>query len=313
MGTWRNRNILLRIWRRTLSKERLPASFTVEAALCLTVFLFAALMLLAPVKMMEERRKLQNVMEAAAKDMAQAAYAEKLLQENGSAFLNREQLMGGEESSEGSISESLMEGVNTGVTAARILTSLDSGVFRMPYFTKCEVLQNDMIELELCYEMKLPFHVFGIEGIPMSSVVNRRAWTGAAGGRGAERYGTGGAGSTDEDGYSRDEEGDRVVYVGKTSTVYHKKRSCHYIDNVLQRVDAETIGERRNASGGKYKACESCRPGKHGQVYIMESGTAYHGSESCKAIGSYVQEVKLKEVEHLGPCSYCSGGNKHAV
>ena len=293
--------------------KRYPAGITIEAAFCLPIFLFAALILLAPIRMLDERRKLQNVMEATAKDLALAAYAEKMLQEKGDTFLNRRQVFRteGDELTDGYISENLINGINTGAAAARILTSINSPVFRAPYFTRCEVLQDDMITIELCYEMQLPFRIFGKEGIRMSSVVNRRAWTGSEGGRGAGRYAPGGG--VDEEGYSRDEDGDRVVYVGQTSSVYHKQRSCHYLTNVLKPVDAETIESCRNASGGKYHACESCKPEKKGQVYIMESGTAYHGSESCGAIGAYAREVKLKEVGHLGPCSYCSGGRNHAA
>lgn len=292
--------------------RRFSASITVEAAICLPVFLFAALILLAPIRMLDERRKLQNVMEAAAKDLALAAYAENMLEEKGGALLNRRQLSGSSAGkAEGAISETLLNGINTGAAAARILTSMNGSVFQSPYFTRCEVLQDDMIALELHYEMRFPFRIFGKDGIQMSSVVNRRAWTGAEGGRGSGRYASGKG--ADEDGYSRDADGERVVYVGQTSTVYHKQRSCHYLANVLKPVDAETIDRRRNASGGKYHACESCKPGKHGQVYIMESGTAYHGSESCRAIGAYAREVRLEEVEHLGPCSYCSGGKRHVA
>ena len=292
-------------------QKRKRASFTIEAALCLPVFLFTALMLLAPMKMLDEKRKLQNVMEAAAKDMAQAAYAERLLKEEGSAFLS-----GGKEGANagngtaGELLEGLGEGLNTGYTAARVLASLNGDIIRGAYFTKCEIIRSDMIAMELSYEMRLPFQIFGIESIPMSSVVNRRAWTGAEGGRGADTYGPG----TPEDGeneYDRDEEGDEVVYVGKTSTVYHKDRQCHYLDNVMKRVPGEQVGELRNASGGKYHACEGCKPDLSGSVYIMESGTAYHSSENCKSIGAYAREIKRKDAAHLGPCSYCSGGGKH--
>lgn len=228
---------------------RAPASLTVEAALCLPVFLFTALMLLAPLKLLDERRQLQNVMEAAAKDMAQAAYVERLMETGGKELLNKTPQPAGE-TGEG-IFEGFAEGLNTGVTAARVLASLDGDIYRDPYFEKCNILQNDMIEMELRYDMRLPFSIFGIDSIPMSSVVNRRAWTGTEGGRGKDQYGPAEEGET-SDGFDRDADGDPVVYVGKTSTVYHKDRHCHYLDNVLQRVSAETIGDRRNSSGGRY-------------------------------------------------------------
>lgn len=295
---------------------RKSASLTVEAALCLPVFLFTALMLLAPMKMIDEKRKLQNIMEAAAKDMAQAAYIEKLLEEEGSGFLSGR--TGIEDSAEesrnekrdekgnasGEITDGIKNGLNTGYTAGRVLTSLNGAVIRTPYFETCEILRSDMIEMELKYDMKLPFSIFGIESVPMSSVVNRRAWTGSEGGRGADRYGSGDM--IDGNGYDRDEDGDEVVYIGKTSTVYHKSRHCHYLDNVLKPASGEQIETLRNASGGKYHACESCRPDTSGTVYIMESGTAYHKSSACKAIGAYAQEIKRRDAAHLGGCSYCT-------
>lgn len=226
-------------------------SLTVEAALCLPLFLFTALMLLAPMKMLDSRRQLQNTMEAAAKDMALAAYVENLMEEGGEGLINRAGAAGDALSD---IAGGITDGLNTGFTAARVLASLDQKLYQNPYFETCDILKDDMIEMELHYELRLPFEIFGIDGIPMSSVVHRRAWTGSEGGRGAENYGAGGGAETPADGFDRDEDGDRVVYVGKTSTVYHKDRHCHYLDNVLQKVPGETVGELRNASGGKYHA-----------------------------------------------------------
>lgn len=282
-------------------RRQIPAGITVEAAFCLPLFLFTAVTLLAPIKLMDERRQLQNTMEAAAKDMAKAVYAERIAKELGSGILNR----GGTPADE--TLSGLLDGVGTGLTVARILSSLDGEVFQNAVFSRCEVGRNDKIELELQYELRLPFQLFSLKSIPMSSVVSRRAWTGAEGGRGRSEYGPGGDGE-EEDGYDRDDEGDEVVYQGKTSTVYHKKRNCHYLDNQLKKVDASRITEERNASGGKYHACASCRPEASGQVYIMESGTAYHKDAGCKAIGAYVREVKRRETEGMGACSYCSGG-----
>lgn len=299
---------------------RIKAGITVEAAIALPLFLFTALMLLAPMKMLDERRQLQNVMEAAAKDMAQAAYIEEMIESGGKELIQQGQSSAPEEKAEGlpeaasqtgsGLWEGLKEGVNTGATMARILGALDPEVYRNPVFSRCQVLENDMIELELRYEMRLPFRIFGIESVPMSSVVNRRAWTGSSGGRGADTYGPG-AGDEEGDGFDRDADGDRVVYVGKTSTVYHKNKHCHYLDNVLKKARGEDMDSLRNASGGRYHACKSCKPGSSGPVYILASGTAYHKSPDCRAIGAYAREAKLKDVEHLGPCSYCSKGGGH--
>lgn len=292
--------------RKTQSRERLRASMTLEAALCLPVFLFAAVMLLSPLKLMDQKRQLQNVMEAAAKDMAIFYYTERLVSEKGSGFLNRseadtEGVLGGGAPEEGG---GAAGAAAEGIMAARVLASLDPAMIQNARFTNCGIAENDLIKMELHYEFRLPFRIFGVEYIAQSAVVNRRAWTGSEGGRGKDRYGAAG------DAYDRDEEGDRIVYVGKTSTVYHINRNCHYLSNIMKQVDGATVEELRNASGGKYHACESCRPDQSGSVYILESGSAYHKSESCKALASYARAVKLREAEHLGACSYCSGGKK---
>lgn len=47
-----------------------------------------------------------------------------------------------------------------------------------------------------------------------------------------------------------------------------------------------------------------------GTVYIMPNGSSYHTRMDCSSVVSYVREVPLREVKHLGACSYCGEGGK---
>ena len=146
------------------------------------------------------------------------------------------------------------------------------------------------------YRLKLPFSVFGLDSIPMESVSLRRAWVGAEGGR---LEGGSSAGREEEE---------EVVYLGKNPTRYHVSPLCHYLYNDLQAVSAEQIEGLRNQQGQRYKPCKRCGNASARTYYIMPSGSSYHTSESCSAIGAYVRAVKRSEAEYLGACSYCGGG-----
>lgn len=265
------------------------ASLTIEAAIVLPLFIFMMFILIFPLKVMEEERRLQNTAEAVGKKLAAAEYVkavgEELLKKDGDGNEGLDELINGAE-----------EGLGLGVILAK---AIELKSISNPYFgEETSVFAGDdadMFKAELKYDIKLPFTAYRIANPTASMVVNRRAWTGSDGGRGRSKYTLNG--DTDEE--------DRIVYLGKTATVYHEDPNCHYISNVMQATDASHIGELRNESGGKYHACPSCKPGKSGTVYYFENGTAYHSSEQCKAITSYARAVKLSEVQGMRACSYC--------
>lgn len=315
-------------------KPRLNASLTVEAALCFPLVIAAIFLLSIPLRVIESRRLLQNTMERNAKHLALGAYAASV----GEEFLDPK-------SDTAAQLSSALSGISLAGAGIDILRSLDSGLFCNAHFSELrgaahsdaespasaigaesssgnapvsrtdssgnetstapgasETPQNDLITLRLEYDVRLPFRFFSFDRIPMSSVSSRRAWVGADGGRGRARY----ASRTDDAHYDLDTDGNRIVYVGKNGTRYHKNRHCHYLDNKMTMVSGAEIDTLRNASGGVYHACSSCKPDKSGSVYIFENGSSYHSSEACKSLASYAQSIKLSEAEHLGPCSYCS-------
>ena len=293
--------------------QHLSGSLTVEAALCLPLLLFSCFLLLTPCRVMEERRQLQNRMEAVAKDAAMAAYvvgtASALLEEKNGT--------------EHGMSEEWLKPVSEAAAAVRILAGTQAKhlkrmrfeLLEFPDFasqeekavsegTEIAEQADSMIRMTLACEMHMPFPVFRLPAVKLTSVVNRRAWIGAKGGRGRFRFGEEGK----QDGFDVDDAGNKLVYVGKNGTRYHIDRHCHYIDNRMRPVDGTSIDALRNSYGGRYHACVTCKPGKSGIVYIFESGSSYHADTSCRAISSSASIYKIEEVAHLGPCSYCSKG-----
>lgn len=265
-------------------------SLTVEAAFVFPLFLFAMVTLMTPFSMMNRQRQVQAVVESVCEDLCRLAYVGYELKEKKTEIKLPEEE--GLDFGEHGLDEAAM----MAYAQIQIRQKLDMTKIQKLSLLKSEFLNEDeMVILTANYELKLPFSVFGMLGIPMTSRSSRRAWTGRDGGWLEEGK---------EDGNEEDE----IVYVGKNSTRYHQSRTCHYLYNKLTSVSREEIEDQRNASGGKYYPCAVCKGGTGGQVYIMASGTSYHGSSSCTSIIAYVRAVKKSEVVHLGACSYCSGG-----
>ena len=280
-------------------------SMTVEAALGLPILLFFASALMAPMRFMDSQRKLQNALEAVAKDMSMAAYV---------SGVSKDMLLDRLEDPDGlfdsafdiiSFADLMIRMRESGADSIKDISITElSGIADEDEGEgtgESEASEADMIFYRVEYEGA--FHA-GFPGLryKLSSVTNRRKWIGSEGGRGRDRFSGENTGEPGDD-----ETEDKIVYVGKNGTRYHLDRHCHYIDNIMTEVDGSRVEDLRNSSGARYHACPSCDAKPEGKVYIFESGTSYHSSTECKSIGSYAKAYSLSEVEHLGPCSYCGG------
>lgn len=268
----------------------IPASMTLEAALCLSLFIFAAVSMILPMKIMTTERRVQAGLESVGEDLSQYAYLKDIL-EKGKVTA----IPGADEFAKG-FCKNLGKGVAEGYAMAAALGHADTGNLQHAGMLRSEILEDgETLDLILDYEIRMPFPVLGLQAVPCSARSTRRAWIGKSG-------------KDEGGGTSGEDDDDEIVYVGKGSTRYHKNRGCHYLANNLTAVSYEQVSERRNNSGGIYHACAVCgkSAGTGSTVYIMPSGSSYHTSASCSAILAYVRAVRLSEVRHLGPCSYCS-------
>lgn len=98
------------------------------------------------------------------------------------------------------------------------------------------------------------------------------------------------------------------VYITKNGEVYHSDRECTYISISLSQVRTAGLSALRNASGGKYYACEYCARGEEGlNSYITEHGDRYHSDEDCSRINREAEAILKEEAEERGlrACSKC--------
>ena len=266
----------------------ISASMTLEAAMVLTLLIFASVSLILPMKILNTERKVQAALEAVGEDFSRYAYLKDVI-------------AGGKESAAAGADEfakafcrQLGAGVAEGYAQARVMEYVDTEAVEGMTMERSEILRDgEHFDLILDYQIRMPFPVLGMPAIRRTARCRRRAWIGKVG--------------KDADGDGSSIAKDEYVYVGKGSTRYHRSRSCHYLSNQLTAVSADAIDEARNQSGGRYHACSVCvtEGAAGGTVYVMPQGSSYHSSKVCTAIVAYVRMVKLSEVEHLGACSYC--------
>lgn len=146
---------------------------------------------------------------------------------------------------------------------------------------------GENVELYAEYTVKFPFNFFEISGYSVSQKSLSRKWIGRR----------------------LDSETGSFVYITDFGSVYHKSKSCSYLDLSINSVNISEIALLRNKSGTKYSACSKCvAKNKEGsRVYITDYGTLYHSDISCSALKRTIYIVKLSEVDGLPSCSKCGG------
>lgn len=257
----------------------LSGSLTIEAALSLTLFLFFVILLAMPMELLNTQRQIQMALETEARKLSRQAWAV-------SAGLN------GEESSvkqlfiQGTVILSLENRIR-GIAGEEKLEELDcSGTRISP--------DGEWIELCADYKIRLPFSVFGLESVSMSSRSCKRGWIGREGGW-----------------FSGEEVSEEqvMVYVGRNSTRYHCSPDCHYLSNRLIPVSLEEAKKKRSESGAVYRPCSRCgsEASEGSVVFLFPNGENYHSRSDCTSLFYYIRQVPLSEVRDLGACSYCGG------
>ena len=269
-----------------IPRFRNRGSLTIEASMALPLFLFFMVIMMLPMKVMNEERRIQTALESVGEELSQYAYVWNCLRR-------------GEETEELESEAIPQEFLKTLTEEGALLYARNKLEGRVDLknitgvsFQNSSVLRDgETIDLIMNYRMKIPFSVLGLDSVPMTARSCRRAWIGIDG----------------ENGNGRGQD-DELVYIGRTSTKYHRSRTCHYLFNDIQSVSFEDIKDVRSSSGGIYRPCSRC--GKYakegGNVYIMPGGEKYHSDRNCSSLAAYVEAVPLSYVVHLGPCSYCS-------
>lgn len=146
---------------------------------------------------------------------------------------------------------------------------------------------GENVELRAEYTVKLPFNFFEISEYSVSQTSLSRKWIGQTSGSETGSY----------------------VYITDFGSVYHKSKSCSYLDLSINSVNISDIAPLRNKSGAKYSACSKCvaKNMADSKVYITDYGTLYHSDISCSALKRTIHIVKLSEVDGMSACSKCGG------
>lgn len=101
---------------------------------------------------------------------------------------------------------------------------------------------------------------------------------------------------------------EEYVYVTVTGKVCHKNIDCSYLKPSIRAVLSTEAGNKRNVSGGKYYACDSCCKGKSAsdfkEVFITSYGECFHCKKACPGLKRTVRKVKKSETG-LPYCSKC--------
>ncbi len=153
-----------------------------------------------------------------------------------------------------------------------------------------EMDENSFIEITARYGLKPFINWLPIGEITVKDRFFSHAWVGYTKG-GAEGGG----------------EQEIYVYVTETGSKYHMSYDCTYLKVKVRAVDYEKILSLRNTGGGKYYACQRCKPQKGSIVYITADGKSYHGQADCSALKRTVYMIPLREAEGYGACSKCAG------
>lgn len=269
----------------------IPASLTLEAVMSLTLFIFAVVCLILPMKIMNTERKIQAALEKMGEDYSQYAYVAHALEKG------KLSSVAGAGDFAKQFGRQMISGAAQGYAQVQVSSYVDTEAMKQIRMLRSQILEDgETIDLVFDYEIRLPFPVLGLSALQRSARCKRRAWIGKEG----KDYGEDTGGDAGED---------PVVYIGKNSTRYHRSRSCHYLSNNLTGVARDKVSGLRNDNGGRYYPCAVCGKNAGSTVYIMPSGSSYHSSKRCTAIVAYARAVRLSEVEHLGACSYCGKSN----
>lgn len=275
------KNSLTHFWRplyqkrAILKKKETPlctpvkASFTVEAAITVPVFVFLISEILFFFCILLMQIKIESALHYAARTVAAYACMEKEHGDsvNSATELGMAEILFQKQIKQQNVQTEYITGSALGIS---LLTSELSGEY---------------VSLQAVYQIKFPVSLIGERGILMHQTVKARKWTGAIGA----------------------DVGEEWVYITPTGTVYHRTKSCSYLDLSIHLVALSEIDSLRNKAGSRYQQCARCKNNSSGLVYITDYGTVYHGEAGCSGLKRTVYKVKLKDTGERGACIKCGG------
>ena len=206
------------------------SSFTVEAALALTLVILACVVLMVPMLILNHQRNALLQMDANAKRMAKQKYVEYYLDKTDRLTLDPDRLGQG---------EAALNALALGHQIAQ------PGMEHIDLLRDSEISQ-EAIRYVANYDAVLPFSVLGLQHLSQQVVASRRAWIGADGNRWSDGPGEG---TVD----------DPIVYVSTRDTdVFHTtfwKRAARTCAPCETNLAESTVPARPADRISRWKPC----------------------------------------------------------
>lgn len=257
-----------------------PASFTLETAIVLPLFLCAVLTILSLALLFLTEIKVQDALMQTAEELSWSVPA---LQDD--TDKQRDYL--------------------ENYTVARMLLFLkdsaishpviSNGALGIDYDNSTYSAKREEIHLVAEYKVVLPIALFGKRTYEVRQEAVTRAWVGNQ---------TGEADRGDND----------YVYVTDYGKVYHITRECTYLKREIKHIAFGHLANVRNAYGGIYKPCQQCindvpiKKYESSVLYITVHGGRYHLDKNCSTLKRYIKKINKKDVGNKSCCSACGGG-----
>lgn len=108
------------------------------------------------------------------------------------------------------------------------------------------------------------------------------------------------------------EEDAKTVYVTENGSVYHTSKDCTYLDLSIRQISKDSVESERNNSGSKYGCCPFCAKyaGAQQTVYVTDYGENWHVSLACPGLKRTIRQMDISEVGNLPLCTKC--GSRHS-
>lgn len=262
----------------------IPASSTVEAALVIPLFMYAALAVIYVLQIISVKMRVQTALYEDARKLSGYVYAyEKAVKEDGDTL---EDVV--------SVTAAwtfLIEQLGHSYAKEHYIIGGNAGLV-MAHSKLCD--NDSVIELKVTYTVKNPFDIFGIGKVTLTQVCKTDAWLGEE----HDKY-VGNKNQTQE----------VHVYVTEQGEVYHTDRNCTYLTRVIMQKEKSDQENITNAYGEKYYPCERCGKRDVGSeyIYVTEYGNRFHIDITCSQLSRTILEIPVSKAGERRLCEKCGG------
>ena len=268
-------------------RKQVTSSMTIEASLCLTIFLVFMISLCQLFMILQLQMKIQKALEQVGNEAAQYSYitSQVPLWDSESQLIQRirEYLM--TELSEEALRLRFVDVMGQQVLDDSIVVGGAQGVS----FEDSKLLQEQgVLQLVASYSIRLPIAVWGFDHVTLQQQ--------------CYRYGLLG----DREPAKKQTNEEAMVYVTKYGEVYHVTLSCTHLNLSVRSVSMSQVASLRNDNGAIYQPCELCRPtGREDAVYLTREGDRYHDELTCGGIRRHISAIPMSQIQDRRPCSRC--------